>query len=81
MTAMIVCFDRDPESQIIDYQTQQYKLFPMLASAYAIWFAGQKLQKEYSDFRDELDKGVTTSLPEVCLLDLLNCGNIFCIIC
>jgi len=56
---------RDPEPQVIEFQTQQYKLFPLLATAYAYWFAGQMLQKAYNALEDELKKGITASLPEV----------------
>jgi len=60
---MICC--RDAEAQIIEFQTQQYKLFPLLATSYAYWFMGQKLQKVYYAVQDELKKGITASLPEV----------------
>jgi len=52
----------------MEFQTQQYKLFPLLATAYAYWFAGQKLQRAYYTFQDELKNGSAASLPEVCLI-------------
>jgi len=63
---MMVCYCSDPEPQVVEFQTQQYRLFPMLATAYAYWFAGQKLLKAYHAFQDELKKGSSSSLPEVC---------------
>uniref|UniRef100_A0A1X7SMI0 Acyl-CoA oxidase C-alpha1 domain-containing protein n=1 Tax=Amphimedon queenslandica TaxID=400682 RepID=A0A1X7SMI0_AMPQE len=38
-------FGHEPETQVLDYQTQQFKLFPVLASAYAMKFANQYLMK------------------------------------
>jgi len=70
---LIVCHCSNAESLIIEYQTQQYKLFPMLATAYAYWFAGQKLQKAYYAFQNELKHGNAASLPEVSLLKVCLC--------
>ena len=35
--------------QVINYRTQQYKLFPQLATAYANLFAGNKLMEAYEE--------------------------------
>jgi acyl-CoA oxidase len=59
----IYCSAEEP--QIIEYQTQQYKLFPFLATAYAYWFAGRKLRKAYVQAYEEIMKGDAKSLPEV----------------
>jgi len=64
MTVVVICC-RDAEPQIIEFQTQQYKLFPLLAASYAYWFVGQKLQQVYYAVQDELKSGITLSLPEV----------------
>ena len=57
---------RAPEPQILDYQMQQYKVFPMIANAYAYWFSGSNLYKLYTEVnRQILDKGNTEMLPEV----------------
>ena len=47
------------EKQIIDYQTQQYRLFPSLAATYALTFSGLTLrnilltiQKEADNFKN-----------------------------
>jgi len=73
MTVVVMgCSDAEP--QIIEFQTQQYKLFPLLATSYAYWFVGQKLQKVYFAVQDELRRGITVSLPEVCLLVTFEIG-------
>ncbi|XP_005109417.2 peroxisomal acyl-coenzyme A oxidase 1 [Aplysia californica] len=45
------------EVQILDYQTQQYKLFPALAAAHATSFAAQTLRREYDAALGDLLKG------------------------
>ena len=37
------------EVQIMDYQTQQAKLFPALAMAFSFHFAGQSLWEDYTE--------------------------------
>jgi len=59
-----ICF-RDPEPQILDYRTQQYKLFPYLAASFAERFAGIRLWKMYRDVVSELAGGDLERLPEV----------------
>ncbi|RUS77078.1 hypothetical protein EGW08_015161 [Elysia chlorotica] len=64
------------EVQILDYQTQQYKLFPALASAFAIFFTSQKLTSGYNQDLSSLIKGdkellaeyhsVTSAMKAVC---------------
>ncbi|KAK3795349.1 hypothetical protein RRG08_019623 [Elysia crispata] len=64
------------EVQILDYQTQQYKLFPALASAFAIFFTSQKLISDYNRELQNLIKGdkellaeyhsVTSAMKAVC---------------
>ena len=49
----------------MDYQTQQYKLLPMLASAYAFWFAGKEMRDIYFQINYEIQQGNTELLPEV----------------
>ena len=38
----------EPEIRLIDYQTQQQKLIPLLASAYAMYFSGQYAVDRYA---------------------------------
>ena len=59
------------EPMIIEYQTQQAKLFPLLAATYAYWFIGTKIRNLYSDVQAEIMRGSTESLPEVQLAALL----------
>ena len=45
---------------------QQYKLFPLIARAYAFRFVGSKTQHLYDQIDKQiLDKGNTEMLPEV----------------
>nr|XP_043633173.1 peroxisomal acyl-coenzyme A oxidase 1-like [Erigeron canadensis]XP_043633175.1 peroxisomal acyl-coenzyme A oxidase 1-like [Erigeron canadensis] len=53
-----------PETQVIDYKTQQNRLFPLLASAYAFRFVGQWLKSLYIDVKQRLDANDFTTLPE-----------------
>ena len=61
---LFICF-RDPEPQILDYRTQQYKLFPYLAASFAVRFAGIQLWNMYKDVVSELAGGDLERLPEV----------------
>ncbi|XP_053381780.1 peroxisomal acyl-coenzyme A oxidase 1-like [Mercenaria mercenaria] len=46
------------EPQVIDYQTQQEKIFPLLAAAYAIFFTGDVMLKEYVRINADMEKGI-----------------------
>ena len=61
---LFICF-RDPEPQILDYRTQQYKLFPYLAASFAVRFAGIRLWNIYKNVVSELAEGDLERLPEV----------------
>ncbi|KAL8098220.1 hypothetical protein AgCh_031104 [Apium graveolens] len=50
--------------KVIDYKTQQHKLFPLLASTYAFRFAGQLLSWLYKDVIDKLQANDFSTLPE-----------------
>ena len=54
------------EPQILDYQTQQMKLFPAISTAYAMMFAGAALRKIYYDILAAVERGDTSRLAEVC---------------
>ncbi|KAK8599768.1 hypothetical protein V6N13_060409 [Hibiscus sabdariffa] len=54
-----------PETQVINYKTQQSRLFPLLASAYAFRFAGEWLQWLYTDVTKRLQANDFSTLPEV----------------
>ncbi|MCO5569524.1 hypothetical protein L7F22_023238 [Adiantum nelumboides] len=54
-----------PEIQVIDYMTQQSRLFPLLATAYAYRFLGVWMAWLYSDVMARLEKNDFSTLPEV----------------
>lgn len=56
---------REPEPQILDYQTQQYKLFPLLATAYAFHFVGAYIKDTYHRISGDISTGDLSELPEV----------------
>ncbi|XP_066519533.1 peroxisomal acyl-coenzyme A oxidase 1 isoform X2 [Hoplias malabaricus] len=55
----------EPEPQILDYQAQQYKLFPLLATAYAFTFVGQYMSNTYHRITGDIDQGDFSELPEL----------------
>jgi len=54
----------------LDYQTQQYKLFPLLATAYAFHFVGAYIKDTYHRISGDINEGDLSELPEVlcCLI-------------
>ncbi|XP_034264504.1 peroxisomal acyl-coenzyme A oxidase 1 isoform X1 [Pantherophis guttatus] len=55
----------EPEPQILDYQTQQYKLFPLLATAYAFHFVGAYMKDTYHRITGNIQDGDLSELPEL----------------
>uniref|UniRef100_A0A8B9T5M8 Acyl-coenzyme A oxidase n=1 Tax=Anas platyrhynchos TaxID=8839 RepID=A0A8B9T5M8_ANAPL len=55
----------EPEPQILDYQTQQYKLFPLLATAYAFHFVGAYIKDTYRRISGDINAGDLSELPEL----------------
>ncbi|KAM9515596.1 peroxisomal acyl-coenzyme A oxidase 1 isoform 4-T4 [Guaruba guarouba] len=55
----------EPEPQILDYQTQQYKLFPLLATAYAFHFVGAYIKDTYRRISGDINEGDLSELPEL----------------
>ncbi|XP_061189326.1 peroxisomal acyl-coenzyme A oxidase 1-like [Saccostrea echinata] len=53
------------EAQIIDYQTQQYKLFPLLATSFAMIFAGEFISNFYKIKYPEIAAGNFEYLPQL----------------
>ena len=49
----------------MDYQTQQFKLLPLLASAYALRMAGKAMMMLFMQVRGQMEEGNLESLPEV----------------
>ncbi|KAK9095266.1 hypothetical protein Scep_026735 [Stephania cephalantha] len=56
--------DGGPETQVIDYKTQQSRLFPLLASAYAFRFVGEWLKLLYTDLTRRIQSNDFSTLPE-----------------
>uniref|UniRef100_A0A3Q3MC61 Acyl-coenzyme A oxidase n=1 Tax=Mastacembelus armatus TaxID=205130 RepID=A0A3Q3MC61_9TELE len=54
-----------PEPQILDYQTQQHKLFPLLAMAYAFSFVGQYMKATYHRITEDINQGDFSEMPEL----------------
>jgi hypothetical protein len=50
--------------RILDYVSQQYQLFPILAECYALHFASRKLSVLYDEIQKDLANFDLTSLPE-----------------
>ncbi|XP_034937330.1 probable peroxisomal acyl-coenzyme A oxidase 1 [Chelonus insularis] len=55
----------EPECQIIDFVTQQYKLFPNLAACYAFWLSAEWIWIMYNNVSAELHHGELERLPEL----------------
>ncbi|XP_031842870.1 acyl-coenzyme A oxidase 1 isoform X2 [Nomia melanderi] len=55
----------EPEAQIINYITQQYKIFPNLAACLAFRSAADWIWNMYNIVTGELDQGDLESLPEL----------------
>ena len=54
------------EPQVLDYQTQQHKLFPLLATAYAFHTVGVWMLDFHSTVMNEINEGHYHRLAEVC---------------
>ncbi|PIK56190.1 putative peroxisomal acyl-coenzyme A oxidase 1-like [Apostichopus japonicus] len=59
------------EVQILDYQSQQDKLFPLLATSYCFSFVAQSLMQMYKSSESAIQQGDFSKLPE---LHALSCG-------
>ena len=56
---------KESEIQVLDYMTQQHRLFPLLATAYAYRFLGVWMDQLYSDVMERLERKDFSTLPEV----------------
>ncbi|PUZ62601.1 hypothetical protein GQ55_4G369900 [Panicum hallii var. hallii] len=56
--------DGGPETQVLNYKTQQSRLFPLLASAYAFRFVGDWLNWLYTDVTQKLEAKDFSTLQE-----------------
>ena len=76
------CYFSGEEPQILDYQTQQEKLFPNLAAAYALLFTGNSMVQTYTRITADIEKGNMDELQIVSTLILVKIENIcFCRTC
>ncbi|KAL3289791.1 hypothetical protein HHI36_023183 [Cryptolaemus montrouzieri] len=55
----------EPEPQIIDFVTQQYKLFPLIATFFAFDISATWLWEVYNEVTSELEAGKLRNLPEL----------------
>ena len=60
----------------MDYQTQQFRLLPLVASAYALTTTGVAMMIMFIQVRGQMDEGNLESLPEVCGLLFSRCERI-----
>jgi hypothetical protein len=51
--------------QVLDFQCQQHRLFPQLATAYATTIASQQIYDFYRQASANIDKGDLSQLPLV----------------
>lgn len=74
-----VFYCRQGEVKLLDYQTQQYRLFPELAKVYAFLFAGYHLRQIYGEISTQIQKGDVDQLPEVKMIEHAYHNLICCI--
>lgn len=53
---------KGPEVSILDYQSHQHKLMPMLASTYAFHFATKQLVEKYAEMKKSHDEDLVTDV-------------------
>ncbi|KAF7281939.1 hypothetical protein GWI33_004056 [Rhynchophorus ferrugineus] len=54
-----------PETQILNYVTQQHKLFPNIATCFALQYAANWLWDVYNEVNSQLETGQLDNLPEL----------------
>lgn len=60
-----LCYFSEPEPQILDYMTQQHKLFIGIATSHALQLAGDWLWSTFTKVLADMRRGNVESLPEV----------------
>lgn len=53
------------EHTLLEYKAQQHRLIPLLATAYAIHFAGKYMRDLYDKLTEEMKEGKFDGLPEL----------------
>eukprot|EP00002_Diphylleia_rotans_P004624 TRINITY_DN1348_c0_g1_i1.p1 TRINITY_DN1348_c0_g1~~TRINITY_DN1348_c0_g1_i1.p1 ORF type:complete len:675 (-),score=147.76 TRINITY_DN1348_c0_g1_i1:168-2192(-) len=48
--------DGEEEQAVLNYGTQQYRLFPLLATSYVLFFTGQKFQSLFNKLNEDLKR-------------------------
>ncbi|XP_060077957.1 peroxisomal acyl-coenzyme A oxidase 1-like [Ylistrum balloti] len=64
-SASYLCLDRGPEAQVLDYQTQQTKLFPLLAKSYAFIFVARAVDQTFNRINSQIELGKLDYLAEL----------------
>ena len=77
-TCLCVSVCSGPEVPVLDYQTQQLQLFPLIAAAYALTLAGQALVRQYVTTQAEIEQGNFEHMQEVSLHRQESYSNILC---
>lgn len=62
---ILLILSSEPEPQILDYITQQHKLFICIATSYALQLTSDWLWKTFNAVTADMKQGNTDSLPEV----------------
>ena len=65
LTCTKYTFPRDAEVQVIDFQTQQQKILPQIAMAYALRTAGKVAAEIYGRSAAKMEGGNLEDLPVV----------------
>eukprot|EP01098_Paradermamoeba_levis_P015897 TRINITY_DN8331_c0_g1_i1.p1 TRINITY_DN8331_c0_g1~~TRINITY_DN8331_c0_g1_i1.p1 ORF type:complete len:629 (+),score=175.69 TRINITY_DN8331_c0_g1_i1:278-1888(+) len=53
------------EEQILNYQTHQYRLMPILATCFAYHFVGQQMSNQFEAMQEDMNQLDLSTLPEV----------------
>lgn len=53
------------ETPVLDYTMQQYRLFPVIAQAYACHFTGQKMHRMYYENQEKMAQGDFSYLADL----------------
>ena len=72
---LVYIYFSEPEPQILSYLTQQHKLFPLLATAYAFHFTNLALLETFHTVSEETRLGKFASIQEVTFYTTKNCAN------
>lgn len=73
LNVFVLLLSSEPEPQILDYVTQQHKLFIQIATSHALRLTGQWLWDTYTKVNKQMKTGNMEQLPEVGRAVLLSC--------